>query len=56
MAGRDGESTRLATRVPKHLHRRLRLYCVDKGITMIAFITAAIEERLRPKRKPTKPT
>jgi hypothetical protein len=55
MPQRDSEWTMLATRVPKGLHRRLRLYCVDKGITMIDFVTAAIEARLHPKRKLKKP-
>jgi len=41
--------TQLATRVPKELHRRLRLYCVTHDIVLMHFVTEAIEEKLRRK-------
>jgi len=38
--------TQLATRIPKELHRRLRLYCVTHDIVLMHFVTEAIEEKL----------
>jgi hypothetical protein len=40
----------LATRIPKELHRRLRLYCVTHDIVLMHFVAAAIEEKLGLKR------
>jgi hypothetical protein len=39
--------TTLATRLPKPLHRQLRLYCVQRGVTMQEVVEAAVRERLR---------
>jgi len=36
----------LATRVPKSLHRDLRLHCVTVDITLMDFVVKAIEEKL----------
>jgi hypothetical protein len=36
----------LATRIPKELHRRLKLYCVTHDIVLMHFVVAAIEEKL----------
>ena len=41
--------TQLAARIPKELHRRLRLYCVTHDIVLMHFVTEAIEEKLRRK-------
>ena len=38
--------TQLATRIPKELHRRLKLYCVTNDIVLMHFVTEAIEEKL----------
>jgi predicted HicB family RNase H-like nuclease len=38
--------TQLATRIPKELHRRLKLYCVTNEIMVQQFVVEAIEERL----------
>ncbi len=47
MAGEATEvHTQLATRIPKELHRRLKLYCVTSDISVMAFVTKAIEEKL----------
>ena len=43
--------TQLATRIPKSLHRRLRLYCVTHDIVLMHFVAEAIEEKLGRKRK-----
>src|SRR5213080_2867761 len=48
--------TQLATRVPKELHRRLRLYCVTHDIVLMHFVTEAIEEKLKRKTGPKKGT
>ena len=36
----------LATRIPKTLHRKLKLYCVTADISVMDFVTKAIEEKL----------
>jgi len=36
----------LATRIPKELHRRLKLYCVTHDMALMHFVTEAIEEKL----------
>ena len=46
--------TQLATRIPKELHRRLKLYCVTHEIDVQDFVTQAIEEKLGRKRAPRK--
>jgi predicted HicB family RNase H-like nuclease len=38
--------TPLATRIPKSLHRRLKLHCVTSDTSVMAFVVAAIEEKL----------
>ena len=44
--------TQLATRIPKELHRRLKLHCVTHDIALMHFVVEAIEEKLG--RKPGK--
>jgi hypothetical protein len=46
----------LATRIPKELHRRLKLHCVTKDILVQRFVTEAIEEKLGRKTRPKKGT
>jgi len=46
--------TQLATRIPKELHRRLKLHCVTHEIDVQDFVTQAIEEKLGRKRAPRK--
>ena len=36
----------LATRIPKGLHRELRLHCVYKEIPLMDFVWKALEEKL----------
>ena len=36
----------LATRIPKVLHRDLKLYCVTYETSVMAFVTKAIHEKL----------
>jgi hypothetical protein len=56
MAKAEEPQTQLATRIPKELHRRLRLYCVTHDIVLIHFVAAAIEEKLGRKRGSRKKT
>jgi len=56
MATADEPWTQLATRIPKELHRRLRIYCVMHDIVLMHFVAAAIEEKLGPKRGSKKRT
>jgi len=36
----------LATRIPKALHRELRLHCVYEEISLMDFVLQALEEKL----------
>ena len=54
MTERDEPVTQLATRIPKDLHRRLKLYCVTHDIMLQHFVTEAIAEKLGRKAKPKK--
>ena len=56
MAKAEEAWTQLATRIPKELHRRLKLHCVTNDIMLQRFVTAAIEEKLGRKAKPKKGT
>ena len=38
--------TQLATRIPKELHRRLKLHCVTNDIALMHFVVEAIAEKL----------
>lgn len=46
--------TQLATRIPKGLHRHLKLYCVTHDIAVMNFVVAAIREKLGRKLRPKK--
>ena len=46
------EPAQLATRIPKELHRRPKMYCVTHDIAIMHFVVEAIEEKLG--RKPGK--
>lgn len=38
--------TQLATRIPKALHRRLKIHCITAGMTVMDFVVAALDEKL----------
>ena len=46
MATDEEAWTQLATRIPKELHRRLKLHCVTNDIAVMHFVVEAIEEKL----------
>jgi hypothetical protein len=54
MAGtEDVVWVQLATRIPKKLHRNLKLHCVETGTSVMAFVSNAIAEKLASPAKPT---
>lgn len=43
----DGEVwVQLATRIPKTLHRQLKVHCVKTDESLMGFVVAALEEKL----------
>ena len=36
----------LATRIPKNLHRELKLHCVKSDVSVMDFVVRALEEKL----------
>ncbi len=42
--------TQLATRIPKELHRRLKVHCVTNETMVQSFVVEAIREKLARKR------
>ena len=47
MAKEDDVLIQLATRIPKGLHREIKLYCVQNSISVMEFVAAALEDKLR---------
>ncbi len=47
MAKEDDILIQLATRIPKGLHRDIKLFCVHEGISVMEFVATALEEKLR---------
>ena len=50
MAKPEEPWVQLATRIPKELHRRLKLYCVTHDIVLMHFVVDAVEEKLGRKK------
>lgn len=46
MAARDEEHVQLATRIPRRLHRELKLHCVWAERSVMDFVREAITARL----------
>jgi predicted HicB family RNase H-like nuclease len=42
----DKPQVQLATRIPKSLHRELKLHCVSTDTSVMGFVVAALEEKL----------
>ena len=54
MAEKNEEAwTQLATRIPKEVHRRLKLHCVESDTSVMDFVVAALREKLTKTRKRT---
>jgi len=43
--------TQLATRIPKPLHRELKLHCVQADVKLMDFVVAALREKLAPRKR-----
>lgn len=46
MAESDEAWVQLATRVPKRLHREVKLFCVRRDVRLMTFVVGAIREKL----------
>jgi predicted HicB family RNase H-like nuclease len=44
--GDDEVWVQLATRIPKGLHRQLKLHCVQSDTSVMEFVVSSIEEKL----------
>ena len=57
MATKDDDILiQLATRIPKVLHRAIKLHCVETNISVMEFVANALEDKLkRPKAGSAKP-
>jgi hypothetical protein len=44
----EGVLVQLATRIPKALHRKIRLHCVHRDMAVMDFVTQALQEKLAP--------
>jgi len=43
----DGEVwVQLATRIPKQLHRELKLHCVKSDVSVMDFVVSALQDKL----------
>jgi predicted HicB family RNase H-like nuclease len=47
VAQNDEVMVQLATRLPKELHRRVRVHCVKTETTLMAFVIQALAEKLK---------
>jgi predicted HicB family RNase H-like nuclease len=42
----DEPQVQLATRIPKSLHRELKLHCVNADVSVMEFVVGALKEKL----------
>jgi predicted HicB family RNase H-like nuclease len=42
----DEACVQLATRIPKGLHRQLKLHCVEADTSVMEFVVASLKEKL----------
>ena len=42
----DGVWVQLATRIPKQLHRELKLHCVKADLSVMEFVVSALGDKL----------
>ena len=50
----DEPWVQLATRIPKSLHRQLKLHCVQTDSSLMDFVVQSIEEKLGRRARPKK--
>lgn len=46
LATSDEAWVQLATRIPKRLHRAVKVHCVKTGVPIMAFVETALREKL----------
>jgi len=46
MASEGDIWVQLATRIPKQLHRELKLYCVKADVSVMDFVVSALQDKL----------
>ena len=46
MANEGEVWVQLATRIPKQLHRELKLYCVKSDVSVMDFVVSALQDKL----------
>ena len=46
MAQSEEAWTQLATKLPKELHHRLKVHCIQQDVSIMAFVISALKERL----------
>ena len=46
MASEGEVWVQLATRIPKQLHRELKLYCVKSDVSAMDFVVSALQDKL----------
>ena len=55
MRKEDDVLVQLATRVPRELHRAIKLHCVGVGMSVMEFVEAALVSKLeQEKKRPSK--
>jgi predicted HicB family RNase H-like nuclease len=52
MASENEVWVQLATRIPKQLHRDLKLHCVKADVSVMEFVVGALEEKLQREARP----
>ena len=51
MRKEDAVLVQLATRVPRDLHRAIKLHCVGVGVSVMSFVESALTTKLERDRK-----
>ena len=51
MAAEGEVWVQLATRIPKQLHRELKLFCVKSDVSVMEFVVSALEDKLQHETK-----
>jgi predicted HicB family RNase H-like nuclease len=52
MANENDLWVQLATRIPKQLHRELKLHCVKSDMSVMQFVVSALQEKLKRESRP----
>jgi len=51
MRKEDAVLVQLATRVPRDLHRAIKLHCVSVGVSVMSFVESALTSKLSAERR-----